>query len=115
MKKNIATKWVKALRSGKYKQAYGRLHSVTPGGFCCLGVLCKTYEKDYEEMDKHLTDSFTLPFSVMEDFNIASSVCSQEKGMTIGKKQYHSLAGANDNYESFANIADWIETNYALL
>jgi hypothetical protein len=31
--------WVKALRSGKYRQAQGRLR--TDGGFCCLGVACE--------------------------------------------------------------------------
>lgn len=43
MKKNIATKWVKALRSGKYKQAKDALCSFDehgkPSGYCCLGVL----------------------------------------------------------------------------
>jgi hypothetical protein len=39
MKKSIAIKWVKALRSGEYKQAK---HSLYDGHkYCCLGVLCK--------------------------------------------------------------------------
>lgn len=34
--------WVKALRSGEYKQGYGYLHYKRGGKdkFCCLGVLC---------------------------------------------------------------------------
>ena len=34
-------KWVKALRSGKYKQAKGSLQ--TGDGFWCLGVACKEF------------------------------------------------------------------------
>lgn len=40
MDKKLAMKWVKALRSGKYKQGQvGRLKSES--GYCCLGVLCE--------------------------------------------------------------------------
>lgn len=39
MKKAIAMKWVKALRSGKYKRGIGQLK--TERGHCCLGVLCE--------------------------------------------------------------------------
>lgn len=45
MKKEIKEKWVKALRSGKYKQATCSLH-VKGGGYCCLGVLTDLYLKD---------------------------------------------------------------------
>lgn len=31
-------KWIVALRSGKYRQAFRALH--TPNGFCCMGVAC---------------------------------------------------------------------------
>ena len=44
MKKEIADKWVEALRSGEYKQAKERLQS--EDSLCCLGVLCKIAEKD---------------------------------------------------------------------
>lgn len=42
MKKNIAMKWVKALRSGKYKQGRDRLRTEN-NKFCCLGVLCNLH------------------------------------------------------------------------
>ncbi len=120
MKKNIATKWVKALRSGEYKQGYGKLHHPKTNDYCCLGVLCKIYEKDFERMDSTLRNSEYLPLALIEDFNIADGICGRvngitKGGITIGKKQYDSLIGANDNHESFANIANWIEKNYALL
>lgn len=43
MKKEIAEKWTKALRSGKYKQGTGELRAYITDEvqFCCLGVLCE--------------------------------------------------------------------------
>ncbi len=42
MKKEIKEQWIKALRSGEYRQARGKLCKVNGKGnksFCCLGVL----------------------------------------------------------------------------
>ena len=36
-------KWIKALRSGKYKQTTGTLQD--DQGYCCLGVACKVVVK----------------------------------------------------------------------
>lgn len=44
MDKKIKAKWLRALRSGKYKQAKGVLRT-EKGGFCCLGVLCDVVDK----------------------------------------------------------------------
>ena len=40
MKKEIADKWIKALRSGQYKQGLNYLNENNTN-FCCLGVLCE--------------------------------------------------------------------------
>jgi hypothetical protein len=49
MKKDVADKWVAALRSGEYPQARGGLHIIretqSGPGFCCLGVLCDLFTK----------------------------------------------------------------------
>jgi len=39
MPKKLLAKWLKALRSGEYKQAKGQLYRPETCGFCCLGVL----------------------------------------------------------------------------
>lgn len=49
MKKAIAEKWVKALRSKKYLQGKKLLKYKSPRGVvrhCCLGVLCELYQQD---------------------------------------------------------------------
>lgn len=38
MPKAEAQKWLKALRSGRYKQAEGTLYDTEDKGFCCLGL-----------------------------------------------------------------------------
>lgn len=51
MKAEVANKWVKALRSGKYKQGKHALKYKSERGVvrhCCLGVLCELYQKDHE-------------------------------------------------------------------
>lgn len=45
MKNENTKKWLKALRSGKYKQTQNKLRSVD-NKFCCLGVLCDVYKKE---------------------------------------------------------------------
>lgn len=55
MNKNIAKKWVKALRSGKYKQGEGYLKITDNKGnssHCCLGVLCELYNEEQKRSKK---------------------------------------------------------------
>lgn len=51
MNETIKEKWLKALRSGKYKQGTGRLfgkYEKNKKEFCCLGVLCDLYAKEHD-------------------------------------------------------------------
>lgn len=43
MNPKVKAAWLKALRSGKYRQARGSLN--TSGAYCCLGVLCDVTKK----------------------------------------------------------------------
>ena len=47
MKKEIAERWVSALRSGEYKQ--GKLYLKSENGYCCLGVLCDILGVEWKE------------------------------------------------------------------
>jgi hypothetical protein len=51
MDAQLKAKWVKALRSGKYKQARGRLKNPRTGGFCCIGVGMLLIDKKYDLVD----------------------------------------------------------------
>lgn len=44
--KKIKTKWLKALKSGTYKQGFTQLYDNFQGkdAYCCLGVLCKVMD-----------------------------------------------------------------------
>jgi len=46
----VAQKWVKALRSGKYKQGRNRLRK--KDRFCCLGVLCELERPRAKEIQR---------------------------------------------------------------
>lgn len=124
MKREIAQRWVQALRSKKFTQAHGRLHRVHPdswgkAGYCCLGVLCELAREDgVVEADVHnvpgaygtygTTDDFSnnwstvgLPKAVMDWSGMKSD------GGRIGGDG--SLAGLNDTGKNFEEIADVIE------
>jgi len=109
--------WIKALRSGRYRQGVSFLFS--DGKRCCLGVACdlivkrgwasikttriggKTYFGDHDGGDE------VLPEAAAEAMGFIS-----DDGMFYGNfemKGNLSLAQANDEGVSFADIADYCE------
>lgn len=53
MKKVLAKKWIKALRSGEYKQGKLKLYTAEDNSYCCLGVLNKL-NSNKEKSDANL-------------------------------------------------------------
>ena len=106
MNKWVKRKWVRALRSGEYKQGKGYLvQGTNEDGYvhCCLGVLACEMVPEYvrrQEMDSVGVDNNTefLP----DDLSIMF-------GLDEGTQT--ELADFNDNSKSFTAIADWIEEN----
>lgn len=100
MKSAIKTRWVKALRSGEYKQGRYALKSTT--GYCCLGVLtdlyCKMNKKGWKSTTK--TEQEILPKVVMKWAGLG------DQDPTVGVS---SLASKNDHGMSFKRIAQVIE------
>lgn len=41
LKHEVKEKWLKALRSGEYKQGRNTLYNPDTDQYCCLGVLCE--------------------------------------------------------------------------
>lgn len=120
MKKHMAMKLVKALRSGEYEQ--GRTQLVDEDDrFCCLGVACNIneveldwkYNKSWKrwEMDG---DSGVLPYEVQKEFGFDTEQGHRRDGrmIRIGGISYKNLADANDRGVPFTDIADYIEANY---
>jgi hypothetical protein len=103
MKAAIAKRWVKALRSGKYKQTTCRLCIEDEDGnkeYCCLGVLAELRGVRYSGNNGGLTDA-----------------CRRWAGMKSPMGAFESkdisLAGLND-YKGwgFKKIASFIEKHY---
>lgn len=117
-KKKIRARWVKMLRSGKYKQGQGKLHQTTPGGdmFCCLGVLCELAVKCgvvTETVDTTYPDYHCHNYGNQINF-LPSEVVSwsgllSRSGQCSLPTNCSHLSTLNDQGTSFEKIADLIE------
>jgi hypothetical protein len=58
MNSEVKEKWVAALKSGEYKQTQYALHDNE--GFCCLGVLCDLYSKEFSEVTWEFDDKLKM-------------------------------------------------------
>jgi hypothetical protein len=95
MDAKLKAKWIKALRSGEYKQGKTFLYKANEEAYCCLGVLCAINGVSRTKMESECTTDI-----VWFDSGLA--------------KETRSLLGdvMNDQEgKSFAEIADWIEAN----
>jgi hypothetical protein len=104
MKKAIKQKWLKALRSGEFKQAQGQLRD--KGAYCCLGVLCKVQSipitrngLGIPERVKSRGKYPSGPFN----YGVIWDLITEDKA--------RALASLNDDGKSFPEIADYIEKN----
>ena len=128
MRKEVAKKWIKALRSGKYKQGqeylkyYNQKHQPR---HCCLGVLCELYNDEMKKNHKKTLSIKTdfdgsplkngyVKFDGKHDF--LPSVVRKWAGIKnrdgkINRGSYNSLAGMNDSGKTFKTISNVIEKN----
>jgi len=111
MKKEIAKKWVKALRSGKFKQAESFLKIDYDDGnptHCCLGVLCELYNDEMRKSKKK-----TLPVRSSDNFLPRKVMNWAGMQSRDGKFGYYEsdLTRMNDGGKSFKVIANTIEKN----
>lgn len=93
MNARLKVKWVRALRSGKYRQA--RLALREEGAYCCLGVLCRVADipitKEGCGCSPRWLDSLPINDLIGE---LASDRC---------------IVMNDSKCYSFAKIADWVE------
>jgi hypothetical protein len=100
MDKTLKRAWLKALRSGEYKQGLSWLHH--DGHYCCLGVLCDVAEK-------------LGAFAVIRRDNGTILGCSNlaQPGLNeaLSDAKQSKVASMNDHCKPFHEIADWISKN----
>lgn len=122
MKKSLKTRWLKALRSGKYRQATGTLQRLTKTGKvkgnCCLGVLCRVAKIEQDKDRQACLTYFDggekmLTSGLRHDFGLSYDQTNTLAAMNDGPK-YHGYTGNNGTTyprRSFKTIANWIEKN----
>jgi len=110
MKKDIADKWVKALRSGEYEQ--GRDHLKRANKYCCLGVLC-----EISGLSKWDGKSSGINSYFHSDALLPNEIQTWAKMKSFGGRLRNgtTLTSLNDSGFNFDNIADIIETEWETL
>lgn len=107
MKKEIADKWIEALKSGKYKQHTNSLR--VKDMYCCLGVLC-----DISNVSKWTNRDFIFnnrEFLYYYDDN--GGFPSPNVINWSELKDWMYFSRMNDvERKSFNEIADYIEANW---
>lgn len=103
MNAEVRTRWLEALRSGKYKQEHNRLRSVG-GHYCCLGVLCDVLDSSsWRKIDG-------CPWFYEGSWSGLSSKVQEKVG--LDNERVNELIRLNDSKGlKFPQIADWIEAN----
>jgi hypothetical protein len=112
--KEFATKWLKALRSGDYKQDSGGLYDGYSGGYCCLGVACRIEYPIHYLKNNSGSDGYAGLIEKSKH-HLKFDLKKIPKELKGGNTLVDKLTRLNDdeNY-SFKEIADWIEDNVEL-
>ncbi len=117
MNPEVKAEWLKALRSGEYKQCRGSLAKHNQG-YCCLGVLADVVDKKFPELLKEhnlsvvrtnvVTDEGVISMGIK--YELGTSYTGIPYGFLIDHHQQQILTTMNDvKYINFDGIADYIE------
>ena len=106
MTKSLRNRWVKALRSGKYKQGQGELRDID-NQFCCLGVLADVCSVTWKRL---------RPNEMWHHCGFTRRECwgtelpSDHSQFGLSRPQLLALMRLNDEQGwTFKRIANWIE------
>lgn len=101
---DIKSRWIEALRSGKYEQGKYQLRT-WDNKFCCLGVLCDIVNPEGWETDDHGDLIWGDLGSFLGLKALIAAGLPESFDQTL-------LTSQNDKEgKSFEEIADWIERN----
>ena len=99
--------WLKALRSGDFKQCDGTLYELDEStgiySNCCLGVACQVAEAHGKIVPASAVDYAFLPISIKNAFGFKDTHGYVGPG--------RSLSGMNDGGRTFKEIADFVEAD----
>jgi hypothetical protein len=113
MKKSVADEWVKALRSGEYKQGRAQLRS-KKDKFCCLGVLCDVYVKETKKGRWIVDEDGDKGFNFKSQNTLPPR--SVERWASLDACSSGDFVDFNDSdRQSFKTIANYIEKNWKKL
>jgi hypothetical protein len=104
MNSNIKTRWIAALRSGKYPQTAGRLNRLKPGhsalfgttvppGLCCLGVLCELAVEDGVVERRYYGNNYASVDSLEEADGIEYKAGAGDAGSSVLPVAVQAWAG----------------------
>jgi len=111
MKEEVKDKWVKALRSGEYKQGKNRLED-KQGNYCCLGVLCVLAQKEGVKIDLLSNPEQIIGVNIGDQPEVRRWASIKQMSGSYGPS---SLVRDNDSGATFPEIADIIEENWKTL
>ena len=122
MQYNTMRKWVKALRSGKFKQGKSKLAAYETDdetgdnigdelSFCCLGVLCEINDLPFEIGSDELLGEDHVKALGLNSENGTMKRTYKAKN-TDDERRVNSLADLNDFGLSFKQLANIIEKNW---
>ncbi len=106
-RETIRHDWLDALRGKDYRQGMGWL--AKDGKFCCLGVLCEVVARHGVQCEKTEDNPGVVTYD--DDPYFPSSKVLTAVG--VGRKaadNFTALSDLNDDGESFATIADHLES-----
>ena len=104
--KKARSEWVKALRSGKYRQGTHVLRSPVDETCCCLGVACDLYE-DLEDNPMAKWEARS-GWMFLGHISTLPNQVGRWLGITRPSFSEH-LSAMNDSGKTFEKIADHIE------
>lgn len=113
------SRWLKALRSGRYKQGTGALHQPRSNRYCCLGVAARECGVSKQDLDGHSNINDLVESGAIEKTSILA------RALTLFSKPCHKSSlrtnfvddlivmndGQTGHRSNFCQIADHIEQN----
>lgn len=108
----LQRKWIRALKSGKYKKTTGQLFNEKTNGYCCLGVANKCLNLSTHIEAAYLNEASGKALGLASSYG---SIVGGDYRFPRGKRSYTSLAQMNDAGVSHAKIAEFLEKNPELV